>query len=299
LHNADEIVRRDLRIGDFVYLEKAGEIIPTITGFDPARRPAGAEAFVFPTTCSGCETALVREPGEAVTRCPNRRCVAQVRRRIEHFVGPVGLGIEGMGPKLIEALVDARKLDDVADLYRLGRGDLTDAGKLSKARATQLLTRIEQSKRTDLGRLVNALGIPGVGRKTADALAKRYGSLTALVQADDTGWGDEVRVLITELISLGVNPKPAVTMRTKATGPLSGKTVVLTGALPNWSRDEAVKRITAAGGRVVGSVSRRTDLLVAGEGAAGAKLVEARALGITVVDERELGRLLDESSVNE
>lgn len=292
LHNADEISRRDLREGDIVYLEKAGEIIPMITGVDLTRRDAESAAFVFPSACPSCGTPLVRARDEARTRCPNRGCAAQICRRIEHFTTRSGVGINGIGPKLISALVDARKLGDVADLYRLRSEDFVSAGAVSSARAAQLMAQIERSKRTELGRFINALGIPGVGRRTAVMLANRYGSLAALAAAEDAGLDDENRALITKLLVLGV--RPSLETKMAEAGVFAGQTVVLTGTLPGWSRDEAEKRITAAGGRVAGSVSARTDLLVAGE-RAGTKLAEARALGIAVIDEAELRRLLKES----
>ena len=277
LHNADEIARRDLRVGDFVYVEKAGEIIPAITGVDLSRRAPESVAFVFPKECPSCGTPLVRAKGEAAARCPNGRCAAQVRRRIEHFAAPTGVGINGLGPVLIETLVTTRKVGSVADLYRLKREDGVTA---------QVVTEIEHSRRIELGRFIFGLGLMGVGQKSAETLAARYGSLTALAEADELN--DESRAMIAELVVLGVDPQLAG----EESGPLAGKIVVLTGTLPTWSRAEATRRIEAAGGSVAGSVSRRTNLVVAGEGA-GAKLTEARALGISVIDEAELRSLLE------
>ncbi|MFA6288948.1 MAG: NAD-dependent DNA ligase LigA [Opitutaceae bacterium] len=279
LHNADEIARRDLRVGDFVYVEKAGEIIPAIAGVDLGRRASGAVVFVFPSKCPACETPLVRVEGEAAVRCPNSRCPAQVRRRVEHFASPEGAGIKGLGPVLIETLVKAGKVGGVADLYRLKREDGVSAA---------VLAEIERSKRVELGRFVFGLGISGVGQKAADALALRCRSLEAV--AKEPGLGEEGRALIVELIALGVNPQAAVAV---TGGALAGKTVVLTGTLPTWSRAEATRRIEAAGGRVAGSVSRKTDWVVAGEGA-GDKLEAARTLGVAVIDEAKLRSLLGE-----
>jgi DNA ligase (NAD+) len=188
------------------------------------------------------------------------------------------VGIDNLGPTLIETLVASGKVGSVADLYRLKPADGV---------TTSILAEIERSKRVELARFIFGLGLPGVGRKKAEALAQRYGSLAALAQSDDLP--RESRLVMTELVSLGVNPQEAV----KATnGPLAGKTVVLTGTLPGWSRAEATQRIEAAGGKAATGVSKRTDLVVAGDGA-GAKLTEAQALGIAVIDEVALRSLLE------
>ena len=194
LHNADEIARRDLRPGDFVYVEKAGEIIPAVTGVDFGRRGPDVAKFEFPANCPGCGTALVREA--AVDRCPNTRCPAQVRRRIEYFASREGAGIGGLGPALIEKLVTAKKVDDVADLYRLTREDGVPA---------RVLAEIERSRRAELAQFVFGLGLPGVGRKASADLATRYGNLAALAKAEEPG--EEGRALIAELVALGVNPE--------------------------------------------------------------------------------------------
>lgn len=194
LHNADEIARRDLRPGDFVYVEKAGEIIPAITGVDMDRRGKDVAKFEFPKNCPACGTVLVREA--TVVRCPHTRCAAQVRRRIEYFAAPEGVGIGGLGPALIETLVTAKKVGGVADLYRLTREDGVPA---------RVLAEIERSRRAELGRFVFGLGLPGVGRKAAAGLAARYGSLAALAGAEEPG--EEGRALIAELVALGVNPQ--------------------------------------------------------------------------------------------
>lgn len=279
LHNAGEIVRRDLRVGDFVYVEKAGEIVPAIAGVDLGRRATGVVAFGFPQKCPACETPLVRVDGEAAVRCPNSRCGAQVRRRIEHFASPDGAGIKGLGPVLIETLVAAEKVGSVADLYRLRSEDSVSAS---------VLVEIERSKRVELGRFIFGLGFPGVGQKAAEAMAARVGSLAAVMK--EAGLGEESRALIVELVGLGVNPQAEVAV---VSGLLAGKTVVLTGTLPTWSRAEATRRIEAAGGKVAGSVSRKTDWVVAGEDA-GEKLEDAHTLGITVIDEAKLRSLLEE-----
>ncbi|MDF3059116.1 MAG: ligase, NAD-dependent [Rariglobus sp.] len=196
LHNADEIVRRDLRVGDWVYVEKAGEVIPAITGVDLDRRETGAVVFEFPVACAECGTRFVREG--ATVRCPNARCAAQVRKRVEFFASRAGVGIGGFGPALIGKLSTAGKLGSVADIYRLTR-----EGGISEP----VLAEIERSRTVELPRLITGLGFASVGRKGAGLLAEKYGSLPALAEADELG--SEDRALVVELISLGVNPRPA------------------------------------------------------------------------------------------
>ncbi|HEY8932134.1 MAG TPA: NAD-dependent DNA ligase LigA [Rariglobus sp.] len=194
LHNADEIARRDLRPGDYVYVEKAGEIIPAVTGVDLERRGPDVVKYEFPEHCPSCGTVLVHEA--TVERCPNARCAAQVRRRIEYFASRDAVGIGGLGPTLIAKLVTANKAAGVADLYRLTREDGVPV---------RVLAEIDRSRRAELGRFIFGLGLPGVGRKAATELATRYRSLAALAEAEELG--TEGRALIAELVALGVNPE--------------------------------------------------------------------------------------------
>ncbi len=196
LHNADEIARRDLRVGDWVFVEKAGEVIPAITGVDLERREADARPFVFPDACADCETRLVR--AGAAVRCPNGRCPAQVRKRVEYFASRSGVGIGGLGPALITKLSAAGKLGSVADVYRLKREDGVSA---------RVLVEIERSKTVELPRLITGLGFAGVGKKGAEVLAEKYGSLSALAEAAELS-ADE-RALMAELVALGVNSQAA------------------------------------------------------------------------------------------
>lgn len=199
LHNAGEIVRRDLRIGDSVYVEKAGEIIPAITGVDLNRRAPEAKAWAPPAECPACGTALMRGGGDAgALRCPNERCPAQVRRRVEFFAGATGAGIKGLGPVLIERLTDAGKLRGVADVYRLKRED----GVPEK-----VMEEIERSRTAELGRFVTGLGLTGVGKKSAAGLAARHADLATLGKTEELD--DVGRTLIAELVALGVNPQSA------------------------------------------------------------------------------------------
>lgn len=307
LHNRDEIARRDLRIGDTVYLEKAGEIIPAIVGVNLARRPAASVAFAFPATCPACGTPVV-EDGAAV-RCPNGDCPVQVRRRVEHFASKAAMNIEGLGPAMVELLVARGWVRRFPDLYRLKRDDLLTLGENVERSTDRLLAAIEASKRAALWRLVHGLGISQVGGATAQRLAATYGTLDALTAASagdlqtrgfspataqavaDYFAAPQTQAILADFRAAGVRPTEA-TVSAAGAGPLAGKTFVLTGTLPTLTRDEAAARITAAGGRVASAVSQKTDFVVAGEGA-GAKLERARTLQIRVIDEAELRRMLE------
>lgn len=305
LYNAEAITRRDLRIGDWVFLEKAGEIIPRVTGVDISHRSPAAVPFIFPQTCPACAAKLVRNEGEATTRCPQRDCVGQLRLRIEHYVSPEAACIKGMGPALIASLVDGQRIKTVADLYRLRRDELVNTGNVSDLSAQQLLTQIQQSKNTSLTRLIYGLSIPGVGRTAAAEWAGRFVDLPHWAEAtrEELGKRDSVasdsvilffsrpenRSLIEDLVMLGVHPK--IENLSGKIGPLTNTTVVLTGSLHSWTRAEAKKQIEIAGGHVADSVNQHTDLVVAGEGA-GSKLADAQSLGIEVIDEKELRKRL-------
>ncbi len=305
LYNAEAITRRDLRIGDWVFLEKAGEIIPRVTGVDISHRSPTAVPFIFPQTCPACAAQLVRNEGEAITRCPQRDCLGQLRRRIEHYVSPEVACIKGIGPALIASLVAGQRLKTVADLYRLRRDELMNTGNVSEVNAQQLLAQIEQSKNTSLPRLIYGLSIPGVGRTAAAEWAGRFVDLPHWAEATreelskrDSVAADAVilffgrpenRTLIDDLVMLGVHPKNG--NHPGKIGKLTNITVVLTGTLHSWTRAEAKQQIEAAGGHVADSVSRHTDLVVAGEGA-GSKLAEAQSLGIEVLNENELRKRL-------
>ena len=305
LYNADAIARRDLRPGDWVYVEKAGEIIPVVVGPDASRRTSAMAPFEFPQSCPACEGKLVRNEGEATTRCVQRDCPGQVKRRLEHYVSPEAAGIKGLGPVLIAALVDGKKLKTIADLYRLRTDDLVTTCGVSEPIARLLIEQIKQSKTTRLPRLIYGLSIPGVGRTAAREWAVDFTHLAPWSAANRTELSKPESLkttpqtafftqqqncaLIDDLLSLGVCPKTAEVRQ--HSGPLSGKTVVITGALPSWTRAEAKEQIEAAGGHVSDAVSRRTHFVVTGEGA-GSKLVEARSLGIEILNEAELRKRL-------
>jgi len=305
LHNRDEIARRDLRVGDFVYVEKAGEIIPALAGVNRARRPAEAVPFVFPTVCPACRTAVVQRAGEVAVRCPGAACPAQLRRRIEHFASKAGVDIEGLGPVMIESLVERGVVKELADLYRLRREDLAALGKNVSKSAERLIGAIEASKRAELARVIYGLGIPQIGAVAAKELARGCGSLEAVAAlgnaAAPPGASAAVRAatayfahashraMVADLIAVGM--RPTVIAAGAGDRPLLGKIFVLTGTLPTLSRAQATEKIEAAGGKVSGSVSARTDYVVAGT-EAGVKREQARTLKVPVIDEAELLRMI-------
>ncbi len=303
LHNKDEIARKDIRVGDFVVLEKAGEIIPAIVSVNLARRPPDAVKFVFPEKCPACGTVAARQPLDAAVRCPNAACPAQLRRRLEHFASKDGVDIEGLGPAMIEQLVAKGAVKALPDLYRLRREDLLTPGKENGKTAERVLAAIDASRHAELWRVINGLGIPQVGTVAAKEVAKRYGSFATFAAASEFG-GDAAgkalaryfaepanRGLVEQLIAAGVHP-PELRKEEAVAGKVSGKIFVLTGSLPKLTRAQATEKIEAGGGKVAGSVTKKTDYLVAGEDP-GAKLARARELGTPVVDEAGLLRLLE------
>jgi len=316
LHNQDEIARKDIRIGDFVYVEKAGEVIPVVIGVNLEKRTPACVPYQFPSHCPACGTAVVRREGEVAQRCPNYECPVQVRRRVRHFASKGGVDIEGMGEAMVDVVVDHGWVRSAADLYRLRREDLLTLGKSVEKSTDNLLAAIEQSKKAELWRFIHGLGITHVGATAAKDLAVRFGSLDALASArrEDflgekdasliEGFGATMaeaileyfnqpkhRQLLAELAQLGVEPTPPERRAVATTGAFAGKSVVLTGTLPSLTREQASAMIEAAGGRVVSSVSKKTDFVLAGE-EAGSKLEKARTLGVAVIDEAEFRRLL-------
>jgi DNA ligase (NAD+) len=317
LHNRDEIARKDIRVGDSVFVEKAGEVIPAVVGVDLKRRPPECSPYAFPDHCPSCGTAAVQREGEVALRCPNYECPVQVRRRVQHFASKACVDIDGMGEAMVDTLVEKGWVRTVADLYRLRdrRDDLLSLGKKVEKSTDNLLAAIEASKRAELWRFIHGLGITHVGAAVAKDLAAHFSTLEALAAAklEDflrekkesviEGIGETVagsileainqprnRVLIAELRALGVEPTAPARRAGGAEGALAGKTLVLTGTLPTLRREEATAMIESAGGRVAGSVSKKTHYVVAG-GEAGSKLDKARSLGVPVIDEAELRRL--------
>jgi len=315
LHNRDEIARKDIRVGDYVFVEKAGEVIPAVVGVDASRRAPECAPFVFPGRCPSCGTPVVQAEGEVALRCPNYDCPVQVRRRVRHFASKACVDIDGLGEAMVDALVEKGWVRDVADIYRLKRDDLLTLGKNVGKSTDNLLAAIEASKRAELWRFVHGLGITHIGAAAAKDLASRFGGLEELAQSrlgDYIGEGKESlipgigatmaeaivehfnrpgnRTLVRDLVHAGVAPR-APAAQARGARPLLGKTFVLTGTLPSMTRDEASAKIEAAGGRISSSVSKKTHYVLAGEDA-GSKLEKARALGVAVIGEADLAAML-------
>jgi DNA ligase (NAD+) len=311
LHNYEDLARKDVRVGDTVVVEKGGDVIPKVVRVLLEMRPAGAVPFTMPARCPVCGDPVVREPGEVASRCVNPACPAVVREALRHFCSRRAMRIEGLGAKLIDQLVSAKLLTDVASIYDLRAEDLIELERWGEKSASNLLAEIEASKSNDLSRLLFALGIRHVGEKAARSLARRFGSLDALAAAgeeelqtvEEIGPNTEAAVrawfshprhreLVEKLRAHGLNLREAG--GSGEPGPLAGKTVVLTGALPGITREEATAKLEAAGARVSGSVSKKTDFLIAGEDA-GSKLERARALGVAVVSWPEMAERISGS----
>ncbi len=310
LHNADEIARKDVRAGDAVLVEKAGEIIPAVVAVVPGKRPPDSQPYAFPEKCPVCETAVIRLPNEVATRCPNLSCPAQVRRRIQHFASRQCMDIEGLGEAVVDQLVNRGLVHSLPDLYHLRLEDLLDLEKFAQKSSENLLRALEESKSRELWRLIHGLGIQHIGATASKDLARAIPDLEKLAAASEEeltvidGIGPitarsiaayfanaDNRELIHKLTAAGLTVRGEETAGAPAEGPLSGKSFVLTGKLPTLSRTGAGELIESAGGRVVSSVSKKTDYVLAGE-EAGSKLDKARSLGIPVLDESDLRKLL-------
>lgn len=313
LHNMDEIARKDVRIGDTVIVRRAGDVIPEIVSVVTDRRPKNARQISLPEHCPVCGSAVERPEGEAVARCSGGLiCAAQRKESLRHFASRRAMDIDGLGEKIVEQLVESDKVESPDDLYRLTAEELAELERMGEKSAENLVAALESSKKTTLDRFLYALGIREVGEATAANLAQYFGDLDALMGADqealeavpDVGpvvashihaffAEDRNRTVIQALQDLGITwPKGKAAGAVSETGPFAGKTVVITGTLKSMTRDEAKDRIRAAGGKVTGSVSKKTDLVVVGENA-GSKLEKAEALGIETIDEDRLGEILN------
>lgn len=315
LHNRDEIARKDIRVGDYVLVEKAGEIIPAVIEVNVARRAPECRSYEFPATCPVCGTGIVQLEEEVAMRCPNVSCPAQVRRRLGHFVSKACLDIDGLGTAMIDELVERGWVKELPDLFRLKREDLLTLGKKVEKSTDNLLAAIEAAKQCELWRLIHGLGIPHVGVSAAKDLAGNFGDVRRIADAkmEDflTGKKESVisgigatmaaaitgffaeprnRALVERLLEVGLRPL-APTKVAGGSTVFAGKTFVLTGTLPTMTRDEAAAKIEAAGGKVSGSVSKKTSYVLAGA-EAGSKLDKAKELGVPVIDEAEFLRLL-------
>ncbi len=322
LHNEDEIRRKDLRIGDTVVVRRAGDVIPEVAAVIIERRPADATAFVMPTRCPQCDSAIIKLDGEAIARCTGGLfCPAQRKQALLHFAQRRAVDIEGLGDKLVDQLVDADLVHTPADLYRLGIAALANLARMADKSATNLLASIEKSKQTTLPKFLFGLGIRHVGEATAKDLAKHFGTLNAimnaqveeLLQVHDVGptvaqsvrqFFDQPhnREVVEQLRACNVSwPEAEIqhgrgsqgeNARDGAPGnDFAGKTVVFTGTLSAMSRDEAKEQLESLGAKISGSVSKKTDYVVAGA-EAGSKLDKALELGIAVLDEQQFLKML-------
>ncbi|HVP43306.1 MAG TPA: NAD-dependent DNA ligase LigA [Terriglobales bacterium] len=311
LHNMDEIERLGVRIGDWVTVERGGDVIPKVVGIvEDKQHPRGARHFKMPERCPECGGHVVRTEGEADHRCVNANCPAKLRESILHFASRSVMNIEGMGDALVNQLCDKKLLKSVADIYSLTKQDLLELERMGEKSAQNVLDEIENSKKLPLERVIYGLGIRFVGERTAEFLAEHFGSIDALMKAsvEELQQVNEVGPRIAESIRAFFDEPKNVDLvkRLKAAGlqfegtkkrrgtQLAGKTFVLTGTLANYSRGQAKKMIEDAGGRVSGSVSKKTDYVVAGD-EAGSKLDKARELGVKVIGEKEMLELVGRS----
>jgi DNA ligase (NAD+) len=310
LHNQDEVERKDVRVGDTVVVQRAGDVIPQVVRVVPALRPQAAKPWRMPSHCPVCRAEAVRLEGEAVTRCPNLDCPAQLANNVRHFASRGALDIEGLGEKLVEQLVAQGLVKRVSDVFRLDAETLTGLDRMGAKSAANRIAALERARQTTLARFLIALGIRHVGAGVAELLADHYaGDLDALMNAPREeieaipGVGPTIaeslvrsfadprnRREIEELRALGVR-WPKGERRVAREGPLLGKTFVLTGTLPGLGRDEAKRRIEDAGGKVTASVSKKTSYVVAGADP-GSKLAKAEELGVAVLDQAGLEALL-------
>lgn len=314
LHNWDEIAAKDIRIGDRVVVERAGDVIPAVVRVLAEQRSGSERQFPPPETCPECGSAIVRIADEVALRCMGLACPPQIRESIIHFASRTAMDIEGLGEKFVEQLHTLGLVQSVADIYRLTRADFMRFERMGDKLATNLLSAIENSKQRELGRFIFALGIRHVGERTAKSLAQAFGSLDNLQRATfdelvsirDIGAtvaqsictffeNQGNREVIRRMLEAGV--APAIELK-KVGGRFTGTTFVFTGALSRFTREEAQRLVEAEGGTAVGSVSRKTGFVVAGEDA-GSKLAKARELGVTVLSEDEFVALLEQGQAAE
>ena len=313
LHNEDEVRRKDIRIGDTVIVRRAGDVIPEVVANVPERRPPDAREFVMPATCPVCGSPIVRPEEEAVARCSGGwvKCAAQRKSGLQHFASRKAMNIDGLGEQLVDQLVEKEVVKTAADLYkRLDLDVLSSLDRMGKKSAQNLLDELKKSMSPTLARFLYALGIRHVGESTAKALADHFGTLEAFLNASEDQLLEvpdigpvvahsiiqflaepQDRALIDQLLAVGVKPQERMGTAAKPRK-LSGKTFVLTGTLPSLTRQVATELIQEAGGKVAGSVSAKTDYVVAGE-EAGSKLQKAAELGVTILDEQKFLELID------
>lgn len=308
LHNMDEIERLDVKIGDTVIVQKAGDVIPDIVKVLPNLRTGREKKFTMPGTCPVCESKVVRHDGEVAYYCSNRKCYAQQHENLRHFVSKTAFDIDGLGPKILESLAAADLVKDPADLFDLQESDLEPLERFAEKSAANLVGAIQKAKNVSLARFIYALGIRHVGEETAIDLAQKFGTLEKLMDASpeelnamhDVGdimaksvyeyfHDHHNRLVIKKLQNRGVSIKSEKHSTIKT--PLTGKKIVVTGTLDSMSRDEAKARIRQAGGDWVSSVSKNTDFVVVGTDP-GSKAEKAQKLGVKIISEKELLTLL-------
>ncbi|MGQ9476986.1 MAG: NAD-dependent DNA ligase LigA [Candidatus Bipolaricaulia bacterium] len=311
LHNQDEIAAKDIRIGDLVLIERAGDVIPEVVKAIPEARTGAEREFVMPERCPVCGTPLIRPEGEVLYRCPNISCPARIKESIRHFASKGAFDIEGLGDKLVNQLVEKGLVREVADLFHLKKEAIVALERMGEKSASNLLEAIEKSKRIPLSRFIYALGIRHVGERLAEFLAQHYATIEELMAATEEELqevpevGPEVaksivqffsteknREAVKRLLEAGVRPIPEEVEAARPL-PLAGKRFVFTGALQTFTREEAEELVRRLGGEASSSVSRKTDYVVVGE-APGSKLAKARELGVKVLSEDEFKRLLEE-----
>ena len=313
LHNEDEIKRKDVRIGDTVIVRRAGDVIPEVASVVLSKRPKKAKRFVMPTECPVCGSDVIKVEGEAVARCTGGLfCEAQRKQAIKHFASRKAMDIDGLGDKLVEQLSDEGLIHDVADLYSLKQDQVAQLERMGEKSAANLIAALEKSKRTSLDRFLFALGIREVGEATAQILANHFATLEAIESASleqlqnvpDVGpvVAAHIQVffqqphnleVIEKLIEAGVN-WPVIERIEQAEQPLAGQVIVLTGSLESMSRDQAKQALQSLGAKVTGSVSKKTDFVIAGA-EAGSKLTKAQQLGIEILDEARFIQILKEN----
>jgi DNA ligase (NAD+) len=308
LHNFDELNRLDVRCGDTVVIEKAGEIIPQVVEVKKEQRPAGAVSFKPPKKCPNCGSAVAKDEDGVYIRCVNSDCFGQLKERLRYFAGRDQMDIENLGPALIEQLVEAGLVENFADLYKLKMSDLIELERMAEKSASNVIKGIEKSKTRPLWRFIAALGIRHIGGQSAQILADYFGSLNAIMAADQDKLqaidqiGPKVAesvyeyfrnernvAVIKELLAAGV--KPQLPQKVKAKGKLAGRTIVVTGELENFTRQQVEQAIRQAGGKASSSVSSKTDFVLAGRDA-GSKLDKALKLGVKVISEKQFLAML-------
>jgi len=313
LHNEDEMKRKDILIGDYVRIRRAGDVVPEVINAIHEKRPGNARKFIMPTKCPECGSALVKELGEAVLRCnAGMDCKAQKKQSLMHFCSRKAMDIDGLGEKIIDQLIDANLINTFSDIYKIEKEQLTVLERFADKSAANLISSIEKSKTTTLGKFIYALGIRNVGEATSTDIAKHYGTIDIIIEQNEEALQQVYEIgptvaksiyqyfsdnrntkQIESLVANGVAWSPIESMSHEVNSKLNGLTFVLTGTLKNLKRDEAKSLIHRCGGKVTGSVSKNTSYLVAGE-EAGNKLSNAIELNISVLSEEELINLTKE-----